>query len=122
MKLWESDKSFQKNAGDAITRCLVALETTGVDSDTQELSTLWVESFDDDNEFDADFDDGSVAYSDIQSTGNSIAKFDPPLEEWVITQFRSEREYPFYLSKLFPLGDILELVLHLFTPSTPQTF
>lgn len=96
-KLWKTNKSFQKNAGEAITRCLVALETTGVDSDTQELSALWVESFDEDNEFDADSDDSSVANSDIQSTSNNIGNFDPPLEEWVVTLFRSEHTWSGFL-------------------------
>ncbi|EHK96617.1 hypothetical protein M7I_7667 [Glarea lozoyensis 74030] len=76
--LWKSDPSVRKNVGDAISRCLETLETTGVDNDTKELNALWVETFDDvddaDEDSDEEFGPGSILDSKCLTRSEADAK------------------------------------------------
>ncbi|KAH9216583.1 hypothetical protein DL95DRAFT_424516 [Leptodontidium sp. 2 PMI_412] len=47
------------NVGDAISKCLDALEETGMDDDSREIRGLWVESFDTEGDSDGESDNGS---------------------------------------------------------------
>jgi hypothetical protein len=49
-KLWAEHPKWQRNIGDAINECFIALEDTGVDERDSALSALWVEEFEDDDE------------------------------------------------------------------------
>ncbi|KAM3155336.1 hypothetical protein ABEW05_004142 [Botrytis cinerea] len=120
-KFWKAHKDWQTNIGDAISKCLDALEETGIDEDNQELSAFWVESFDTEGDSDGEDDDNSVGQPDLtkdNATGggiqsvvqNSIASglptppnslvsldLDKFFEEWVVTLFRSEHTWTGFL-------------------------
>ncbi|KAF5877105.1 putative transcription factor cys6 protein [Botrytis fragariae] len=122
-KIWKAHKDWQANIGDAISKCLDALEETGIDEDNQELSAFWVESFDADGDSDGEDDDDSIGQPDsiknsttgggIQSpVQNNIATGlpTPPnilvsvdldtckfFEEWIVTLFRSEHTWTGFL-------------------------
>jgi hypothetical protein len=49
-KFWRVHPEWQKNIGNAINECFIALEETGVDERDDELSALWVEEFEDDDD------------------------------------------------------------------------
>lgn len=53
-KFWKEHPEWQRNIGDAINECFVALEETGVDDKDDALSALWVEVFEDEDERTAD--------------------------------------------------------------------
>ncbi|EPE35581.1 C2H2 and C2HC zinc finger [Glarea lozoyensis ATCC 20868] len=108
--LWKSDPSVRKNVGDAISRCLETLETTGVDNDTKELNALWVETFDDVDDADEDSDEEFGPGCQVEPNGqlngtngtngilqSSPAEADAPVEEWIVTLFRSEHTWSGFL-------------------------
>ncbi|PQE07794.1 hypothetical protein CJF31_00007621 [Rutstroemia sp. NJR-2017a BVV2] len=115
-KFWKAHKEWRENIGDAISKCLDALEETGIDEDSQELSAFWVESFDEDGDSDGEADDDSVGQpdpsdkddSDDDSAHGPTALPTPPnstlasqcskfFEEWVVTLFRSEHTWTGFL-------------------------
>jgi hypothetical protein len=112
-KFWKTHKEWQENIGDAISKCLDALDETGIDEDSQELSAFWVESFDEDGDSDGEADDDSVGHpdptgSDDDSTQCPAALPTPPnstlashcskfFEEWIVTLFRSEHTWTGFL-------------------------
>jgi hypothetical protein len=51
-KFWKEHPEWQKNIGNAVNECFMALEETGVDERDDELSALWVEEFEDDDDRD----------------------------------------------------------------------
>ncbi|KAG4431687.1 hypothetical protein IFR05_012832 [Cadophora sp. M221] len=90
------------NVGDAISKCLDALEETGIDDDSRELRGLWVESFDTEGDSDGESDNGSDDYDKL------TAPTAPPytavtqahtnfFEEWVVTLFKSEHTWTGFL-------------------------
>lgn len=122
-KFWKTHKDLQSNIGDAISKCLDALEETGIDEDNQELSAFWVESFDAEGDSDGENDDDSIGQPDSTGDDNSddgkrlaiqanatIALPTPPdslislasdsckfFEEWIVTSFRSEHTWTGFL-------------------------
>ncbi|TGO10582.1 hypothetical protein BTUL_0131g00230 [Botrytis tulipae] len=122
-KFWKADKDWQTNIGDAISKCLDALEETGIDEDNQELSAFWVESFDAEGDSDGEDDDdsigqpgsikGNITGGGIQSPvqnniaiglptpPNSLISLDLDtcnfFEEWIVTLFRSEHTWTGFL-------------------------
>jgi hypothetical protein len=115
-KFWKAHKEWQENIGNAISKCLDALDETGIDEDSQELSAFWVESFDEDGDSDGEADDDSVAQPDPSDKDDSdddraqgpTALPTPPdstlssqcskfFEEWVVTLFRSEHTWTGFL-------------------------
>ncbi|KAJ8069538.1 hypothetical protein OCU04_003188 [Sclerotinia nivalis] len=122
-KFWKAHKEWQPNIGDAISKCLDALEETGIDEDNQELSAFWVESFDavgdsdgeDDDDFlgqpDATKDDDSdhgnqsavqvTTATGIPTPPKSLISLDSDsckfFEEWIVTLFRSEHTWTGFL-------------------------
>ncbi|KAM3066964.1 hypothetical protein ACMFMF_010013 [Clarireedia jacksonii] len=113
-KFWKMHKEWQANIGDAISKCLDALEETGIDDDSQELSAFWVESFDEDGDSDGEADDESVVDSsdkddnDDNTAQGPTALPTPPdsthslpcskfFEEWIVTLFRSEHTWTGFL-------------------------
>ncbi|KAF7907793.1 hypothetical protein EAE99_011918 [Botrytis elliptica] len=122
-KFWKAHKDWQTNIGDAISKCLDALEETGIDEDNQELSAFWVESFDAEGDSDGEDDDDSIVQPDslknsttgggIQSTvqnniatglptpPNSLVSVDLDtcnfFEELIVTLFRSEHTWTGFL-------------------------
>ncbi|OAF98673.1 uncharacterized protein CC84DRAFT_1264875 [Paraphaeosphaeria sporulosa] len=53
-KFWKEHPEWQRNIGDAINECFIALEDTGVDERDGALSALWVEVFENEDEREAD--------------------------------------------------------------------
>ncbi|PQE29553.1 beta transducin het-e4s protein [Rutstroemia sp. NJR-2017a BBW] len=112
-KFWKTHKEWQGNIGDAISKCLDALDETGIDEDSQELSAFWVESFDEDGDSDGEADDDSVGQpgptdSDDDGAQCLAALPTPPnstlasqcskfFEEWIVTLFRSEHTWTGFL-------------------------
>lgn len=122
-KFWKAHKDWQTNIGDAISKCLDALEETGIDEDNQELSAFWVESFDVEGDSDGEDDDDSIGQPDsiknnITGSGiqspvqnniaiglptppNSLISLDLDtckfFEEWIVTLFRSEHTWTGFL-------------------------
>ncbi|PQE30331.1 hypothetical protein CJF32_00008233 [Rutstroemia sp. NJR-2017a WRK4] len=112
-KFWKTHKEWQENIGDAISKCLDALDETGIDEDSQELSAFWVESFDEDGDSDGEADDDSVGQPDPTDSDDDSARYlaalpTPPdstlasqcskfFEEWIVTLFRSEHTWTGFL-------------------------
>ncbi|KAF7862488.1 hypothetical protein EAF04_007361 [Stromatinia cepivora] len=120
---WKAHREWQPSIGDAISKCLDALEETGIDEDNQELNAFWVESFDavgdSDGEDDDDFvgqpgatknddnDDGNqstvqfTAATGIPTPPKSLISLDSDsckfFEEWIVTLFRSEHTWTGFL-------------------------
>lgn len=97
---WKSLTSHQlENVGDAISTSLDALDETGIDDDSRELRSLWVESFDTEGDSDGESDDES----------NDGRKMQPPpyinimqtrpkfFEEWIATLYKSEHTWTGFL-------------------------
>jgi hypothetical protein len=71
---WNKCREWRQSAGDAISLCLEALQSTGVDADNGELSAFWVESFE-----------------DKQNT------LEDHFEEWMVTLSRREHSWTRFL-------------------------
>ncbi|KAH8596196.1 hypothetical protein B0O99DRAFT_594027 [Bisporella sp. PMI_857] len=101
-KFWKGSSEYQDNVGDAITKCLDALEETGIDRDSRELRALWVESFNVEGESDGESEDESEIYVNPEAT-SLLAPITTPLtvssffEEWIVTLFRSEHTWTGFL-------------------------
>jgi hypothetical protein len=100
-KFWKGHPEYRDNVGDAISRCLDALEETGINEDSRELRGLWVESFDDtegdsDGESDNESDDDQKSNPTTQSTAVTKAPTNF-FEEWIVTLFRSEHTWTGFL-------------------------
>ncbi|PSN67033.1 hypothetical protein BS50DRAFT_380456 [Corynespora cassiicola Philippines] len=76
-RFWREHPEWQRNIGDAINECFIALEETGVDERDDALSALWVEVFDDEKEFE---------------TENSVSEF-PVTEEHLVVLRRHEHTW-----------------------------
>ncbi|KAL2070355.1 hypothetical protein VTL71DRAFT_13381 [Oculimacula yallundae] len=99
-KFWKAHPEYQANVGDAISKCLDALEETGIDEDSRELRGLWVESFDTEGDSDGESDDGSDddQPSDETLPPTTVAKPTPNFfEDWIVTLFRSEHTWTGFL-------------------------
>lgn len=105
-RFWKDHKDWQENVGNAVSICLDALEETGIDDDSGELSALWVESFggqgDSDGESDGeDHQEGEVVSPPgaLVSQAPTVAKETDPsfCEEHIVTLFRSEHTWTGFL-------------------------
>lgn len=87
------------NVGDAISKCLDALEETGMDDDSREIRGLWVESFD--TEGDSDGESGNGSDRGEKSTPPPYTAVTQAytnfFEELVVTLYRSEHTWAGFL-------------------------
>ncbi|CZR66775.1 uncharacterized protein PAC_16676 [Phialocephala subalpina] len=100
-KFWRAHPEYKENVGDAISKCLDALEETGIDEDSRELRGLWVEAFDAEGESDGESEDESDDEGQpaapsllIPATTHPVSSF---FEEWIVTLFRSEHTWTGFL-------------------------
>lgn len=105
-RFWKDHKEWHVNVGSAISICLDALEETGIDKDSGELSALWIESFDQGGDSDGESDgEGTDEVEDEPSTGSALIQTvgnqhgpDPMFcEEHIVTLFRSEHTWTGFL-------------------------
>jgi hypothetical protein len=101
-KFWKAHSEYRQNVGDAISKCLEALEETGIDEDSRELRGLWIESFDAEGDSDGESDGGVDSGDEEQASPppHSIAVAKEPsrfFEEWIVTLFRSEHTWTSFL-------------------------
>ncbi|KAF8862986.1 hypothetical protein BDZ45DRAFT_146290 [Acephala macrosclerotiorum] len=100
-KFWKANPEYEENVGDAISKCLDALEETGIDEDSRELRGLWVEAFDAEGESDGESEDESDDESQpaaplllVPAITHPVSSF---FEEWIVTLFRSEHTWAGFL-------------------------
>ena len=87
-KFWIEHPKWQKNIGDAINECFSALEETGVDERSDELSVFWIEIFD-------ELDNGE---SDDEGPGDDGSDDDfASAEEHLLLLRRSEHSWTGFL-------------------------
>ena len=104
-KFWKAHKEWQQNVGDAISKCLDALEETGIDADSGALSALWVDVFDQDGDSDGESAGLCVEDEDPSAPGPASPKTLAPAsvphsefcEEHIMTLFRSEHTWTGFL-------------------------
>jgi hypothetical protein len=105
-RFWKDHKEWQENVGNAVSICLDALEETGIDNDSGELSALWVESFggqgDSDGESDGEDDEEGAVESPptvLISQATTLGKGTDSnfCEEHIVTLFRSEHTWTGFL-------------------------
>lgn len=95
-KFWKENKEYLENVGDAISKCLDALEETGIEGESRELRGLWVESFDIEGESDGESDDDEDSKDDFTPT--AVTQLSSHFfEEWIVTLFRSEHTWTGFL-------------------------
>ncbi|KAE9380914.1 hypothetical protein N431DRAFT_363028 [Stipitochalara longipes BDJ] len=105
-RFWKDHKEWQENVGNAISICLDALEETGIDEDSGELSALWVESFDEQGESDGESDGEDDKEDEVESPPGALVCQATTLEkqmdsgfceEHIVTLFRSEHTWTGFL-------------------------
>jgi len=105
-RFWKDHKEWQENVGNAISICLDALEETGIDEDSGELSALWVESFDEQGESDGESDAEEDKEDEEDSPPRALTCQATTLEkqmdsrfceEHIVTLFRSEHTWTGFL-------------------------
>jgi hypothetical protein len=105
-RFWKDHKEWQENVGNAVSICLDALEETGIDEDSGELSALWVESFDEQGESDGEADGEGDEEDEAESPPGTLTRQATTLEEHtdagfceehIVTLFRSEHTWTGFL-------------------------
>ena len=99
-QLWKRRSDWRLSIGDAVSRCLDALQETGIDGEYHELTALWVDALHEGSIYDSDGDKLSCLEDPAPESSESSIRPNCdfiPTEEWIVTLFRSEHTWTGFL-------------------------